>query len=107
MGGTPSPLKRWRHPNLNGREMSILSRGRERGDLGQRVNSANRIVPLAIPLVALRTGAVFLPTTGVIALLARAKQKQDYAKVSILVKVVMLLGILSIPAFYSFSKMAQ
>ncbi|MBS1612751.1 MAG: geranylgeranylglycerol-phosphate geranylgeranyltransferase [Bacteroidetes bacterium] len=53
------------------------------------------------------TGAVALPTIAVIAVLAKAKQKQDYAKVSMLVKVVMLLGILSIPAFYWFSKMAQ
>lgn len=57
--------------------------------------------------MAYLTGAVLLPALGTVVLLAKAKQKQDYAKVSMLIKVAMLLGILSIPAFYWFSKMAQ
>jgi len=49
---------------------------------------------------------VGLPVAVVISMLTVAKQAKQYTNVSLLIKVIMLLGILSIPAFYLFSKMA-
>ncbi len=44
--------------------------------------------------------AVALPVLAIIALIIIARVKTDYSRISALLKVVMLLGILSIPAFY-------
>ncbi|HRG89110.1 MAG TPA: geranylgeranylglycerol-phosphate geranylgeranyltransferase [Chitinophagales bacterium] len=48
--------------------------------------------------------AVVLPLFVVLALLVAAKQKKDYCRISLLLKAVMLMGILSILAFYLFNK---
>ena len=50
--------------------------------------------------------AVGLPVLVTILLTAMAKQKKDYALVSLILKLIMVLGILSIPAFYSFHQIA-
>jgi len=50
--------------------------------------------------------AVGLPVLVTIVLTAMAKQKKDYALVSLILKLIMVLGILSIPAFYSFHQIA-
>ena len=47
---------------------------------------------------------VALPVVAVIIMLFMAKEQKQYARISILLKVIMLLGILSIPAFYFFNK---
>lgn len=49
---------------------------------------------------------VALPVIITIALTIMAKQKKDYARISAMLKVIMLLGILSIPAFYLFHQSA-
>lgn len=46
---------------------------------------------------------VILPVIALVVLLLRAHSKEQYARISLLLKVVMLMGILSIPAFYLFS----
>lgn len=61
----------------------------------------------AISHMSYLIGAVVLPLLGVGVFTVRAKTKEMYAKASLLIKVVMLLGVLSIPAFYWFSKTAQ
>jgi 4-hydroxybenzoate polyprenyltransferase len=50
--------------------------------------------------------AVCLPLIGIAELLRRAKTPKDYGVISWGLKVVMLLGVLSIPAFYWFNKVA-
>lgn len=44
--------------------------------------------------------AVGLPTLLAIGLIIRARQQTDYAKIGLVLKIIMLLGILSIPVFY-------
>lgn len=61
----------------------------------------------AVKHMAYLVAAVALPLLGVGALIAKANTKAEYNRASLLVKVVMLLGMLSIPAFYWFSKMGQ
>jgi len=46
--------------------------------------------------------AVVIPVVVAIVLLFLANEKKQYARVSLLLKIIMLLGILSIPAFYLF-----
>jgi len=50
--------------------------------------------------------AVVIPVIVTVGLLIRAGEKKDFGRISLLLKLVMLLGILSIPAFYYFSKTA-
>lgn len=50
-------------------------------------------------------GVVLLPLLGLVTLLVKAKSKEDYAIVSLWIKILMVLGITTIPAFYWFSKM--
>ncbi|HLP51107.1 MAG TPA: geranylgeranylglycerol-phosphate geranylgeranyltransferase [Chitinophagales bacterium] len=50
------------------------------------------------------TVAVVIPVLAAGVMLAMAKEKKQYAAISLLLKVIMLLGILSIPAFYLFNK---
>ncbi len=47
--------------------------------------------------------AVVVPVIAAIVLLVPAKEKKQYTRISLLLKVIMLLGILSIPAFYLFN----
>jgi len=49
---------------------------------------------------------VELPLVIIAALTFMANGKKDYARISMVLKLIMLLGILSIPAFYLFAKMA-
>ena len=46
---------------------------------------------------------VVVPVLAVLVLLFFANEKKQYARISLLLKVIMLLGILSIPAFYLFN----
>ncbi|MBL0308490.1 MAG: hypothetical protein IPP77_01995 [Bacteroidetes bacterium] len=48
--------------------------------------------------------AVVIPTVVAIVLLFLAKDKKMYHSISLLLKLIMLLGVLSIPAFYFFNK---
>ena len=50
--------------------------------------------------------AVVLPALITLVLIIAAKESKDYYRVSNLLKVIMVLGILSIPAFYYFHQMA-
>jgi 4-hydroxybenzoate polyprenyltransferase len=50
--------------------------------------------------------AVVVPVVAAVVLLFMAKEQKQYARVSMLLKVIMLLGILSIPAFYMFNRIA-
>ncbi len=47
--------------------------------------------------------AVVLPVMVAIVLVVLAKEKKQYTRISLLLKIIMLLGILSIPAFYLFN----
>ena len=49
---------------------------------------------------------VVVPVIITIVLTIMAKEKRDYSRISILLKLVMLLGVLSIPAFYLFHQTA-
>jgi len=49
------------------------------------------------------TISVVLPTLVSIALVFLAKEKKQYARISLLLKIIMVLGILSIQAFYFFN----
>ena len=48
--------------------------------------------------------AVAFPVFALLVLLFSAKEKKHYSRISVLLKIIMLLGILSIPAFYHFNK---
>ena len=48
--------------------------------------------------------AVVVPLVAGIVFLFLAKQKMQYKQISILLKIITVLGILSLPAFYLFSK---
>jgi 4-hydroxybenzoate polyprenyltransferase len=58
----------------------------------------------AVKEVAYMSMAVVIPVGVCIIWLWVAKEKRQYARITLLLKVVMLLGILSIPAFYLFNK---
>lgn len=51
--------------------------------------------------------AVVLPVMATIVLTVIAKERKDYARISLILKMIMLLGILSIPAFYLFHHATQ
>ena len=51
--------------------------------------------------------AVALPVIVTIALAVIAKEKKDYSRISSMLKLIMLLGILSIPAFHFFHQIAD
>jgi 4-hydroxybenzoate polyprenyltransferase len=48
--------------------------------------------------------AVVLPLLAVLVMLPMAKQQKDYSRISLILKIVMLMGILSMLAFYLFNK---
>lgn len=50
--------------------------------------------------------AVALPVLAMLVLLFSAKEKKHYSRISVFLKIIMLLGILSIPAFYYFHKLS-
>jgi 4-hydroxybenzoate polyprenyltransferase len=58
----------------------------------------------AVREFAYLAATVVLPILAAAVLLALAKQKKDYSRISLLLKVVMLMGILSMLAFYLFNK---
>jgi 4-hydroxybenzoate polyprenyltransferase len=51
--------------------------------------------------------AIVLPVIVTITLIIAAKEQKDYARVSTMLKVIMLLGVFSIPAFYLFHQTAK
>lgn len=60
----------------------------------------------ALKQVSYLAVAVAVPVVAAIVLLLTAKEQKDYSRVSLLLKVIMLLGVLSIAAFYLFTYMA-
>ena len=50
------------------------------------------------------TVAIILPVLGGLVLLVSAKTSKDYQRVGWLLKLIMLAGVLSIPAFYFFNR---
>ncbi len=60
----------------------------------------------ALKQVSYLAVAVAVPVVAAIVLLLTPKEQKDYARISVLLKVIMLLGVLSIAAFYLFTYMA-
>lgn len=60
----------------------------------------------ALKQVSYLAVAVCIPVVAAVVLLLTAKEQKDYSRVSLLLKVVMLLGVLSMAAFYLFTYMA-
>lgn len=60
----------------------------------------------ALKQVSYLAVAVGIPTVAAVVLLLTAKEPRDYSRISVLLKVVMLLGVLSMAAFYLFTYMA-